>query len=47
MSSLPSLASLSDSDTESDINLDSDDQPPTGWDGDNFGCSGTCWLILT
>ncbi|XP_078356595.1 uncharacterized protein LOC144641451 isoform X2 [Oculina patagonica] len=39
MSSLPSLASLSDSDTESDINLDSDDQPPTGWDGDNFGCS--------
>ena len=44
MSSLPSLASLSDSDTESD-SLDDDCQPPAGWD-DNIGCWGMCCLIL-
>ena len=46
MSSLPSLASLSDSDTESDDDIDNDDQPPTGWDMDNLGCSGTFCLIF-
>lgn len=45
MSSLPSLASLSDSDTESDNNLDSDGQLAEGWDTEVLGCSGMCCFI--
>lgn len=45
MSSLPSLASLSDSDTESDNNLDSDGQLAEGWDAEVLDCSGMCCFI--
>ena len=42
MSSLPSLASLSGSDTESDNDLDSDGQLAEGSVGEDLRCYGMC-----
>lgn len=42
MSSLPSLASLSGSDTESDSDPDSDGQLAEGSVGEDLGCYGMC-----
>ena len=44
MSSLPSLASPNDSDTESD-NSDSDGQPAEKWDAEDLCCYGMCCFI--
>ena len=50
MSSLPSLASPSDSDTESDNNLDSDGHLAEEMDADDMRCCGMCcsraWKLM-
>lgn len=45
MSSLPSLASPTSSDTESDDNLDSDGQLAERWDAEDLRCYGMCCFI--
>ena len=45
MSSLPSLASPSDSDTESDNNMESDGQVAEGMDVEDLCCCGMCCSI--
>ena len=47
MSSLPSLASPSDSDTESDNNLDSDGHLAEEMDADDMRCCGMCCSIAS
>lgn len=45
MSSLPSLASPTSSDTESGDNLDSDGQLAERWDAEDLRCYGMCCFI--